>query len=98
MEEQRYALRMQKEMIAEIEQSRPEYLVFVDISASWLARPDSEKLIFTWLEPYTRSQYDLDGVIDILDMDRTEYRWGDEARNYQLRSQAGLQVFKRKTL
>ena len=98
MEEQRYALRMQKEMIAEIEQSRPEYLVFVDISASWLARPDSEKLIFTWFEQYARNQYDLDGMIDILGMDRTEYRWGEEARDYQPRSQARLQVFKRKIL
>lgn len=39
MENQPYALKMQKEMIGEIEAAKPRYLVFVNIFTSWLAYP-----------------------------------------------------------
>jgi len=97
MEKQKYALLMQKEMIAEIEGGRPEYVVFVNVATSWLPGPGSEKLIFAWADQYIGSQYDREGLIDILSKSQTEYRWGEDAKGYQPRSQYYLQVFRRKT-
>jgi len=57
MEEQPYAATMQREMIAEIERSRPEYLVYVDNSRSWGTRPGSKLLIFSWAKNYLHENY-----------------------------------------
>ena len=58
MEPQQYALRMQQEMIAEIEQTRPEYLVFVYSPLSWQRQQASENLIFTWADRFLATQYE----------------------------------------
>jgi dolichyl-phosphate-mannose-protein mannosyltransferase len=59
MEDQPYALRMQQEMIREVTEARPEYLVFVDNEFSWLwqAGP-SRQGFFEWLQSYINSGYE----------------------------------------
>jgi hypothetical protein len=95
MEEQKYASQMQKEMISEIEAARPVYMVIVDVELSWLMLPNSDKTIFSWADQFVAKQYVLDGIVDMLNAQRTVYRWGDEARNYQPRSPFNLKIFKR---
>ena len=95
MEPQSYALDMQKEMIAEIEAARPEYVVFVNVPASFGRLPDSQTFIFSWADAYLQSQYELVGTADMLD--QTQYVWGEAAKTYQPRSHSFLQVFKRKS-
>jgi 4-amino-4-deoxy-L-arabinose transferase-like glycosyltransferase len=94
MEPQPYALEMQKEMIAEIEAAQPEYIVFVGVPQSFGKLPTSEGYIFRWIDSYLRTQYDIVGVADILP--RTNYVWGDDARNYQPHSSSYIRVFKRR--
>jgi hypothetical protein len=96
MEEQKYALQMQKEMISEIEAVKPEYVVFVYIRTSWHPRPHSENLIFTWANRYLENQYNLNGIVDIFISGESEYRWGAEAASYQPRSNRFISIFKRK--
>src|SRR5437016_14140955 len=48
MEPQKYARRMQEEMIHEIESARPKFLVSVVMVKFWLWRPDFERLMFSW--------------------------------------------------
>jgi len=62
MEEQEYAAKMQKEMIAEIESARPEYLVYVDLRTSWLPKPGADWYIFAWFKTYVRDNYTLAAV------------------------------------
>ena len=97
MEEQRYALQMQQQMISEIEAARPEVLVFVNVQASWLAQPHSEKLIYAWAQKYIREQYELAGVADIHTF-HTDYRWGDDAKTYRPRSNSTVFVFQRRKM
>ena len=96
MEEQKYALKMQQEMINEVEAARPEALVWVNVRASWLPHDHSEGLILSWAQKYVHDHYDLTGVADIHPT-QTDYRWGDDAKNYQPRSNSVVFVFKRKT-
>jgi hypothetical protein len=97
MENHPYARRMQREMIAEIEEARPKFLVFVKVPSSWLARPDSDMSIFSWLERYQQAGYQVVGVADIGWPRETEYRWGVEAARYRPKSQFGVVVFVRRT-
>ena len=39
MEEQPFALRMQQEMIQQIERNQPKFIVYVQVPSSWLGRP-----------------------------------------------------------
>ena len=94
MEDQRYALKMQKEMAEEIEKANPKYLIFVNIPTSWLANPRSERYILEWLQEYLTNKFSLVGVVDILSNDHTVYRWENEAMNYVPRSPYFLCVYK----
>lgn len=94
MEDQKYALKMQKEMIEEIEKAQPNYLVFVNVPTSWLMRAKSERHIFNWFEEYCKNKFNLVGIIDILSNYQTEYRWDNEAAHLSPRSPYFLCVYK----
>jgi hypothetical protein len=59
VDEQPYRQRMTKEMISEVEQTSPDYVVFVNLITSWLpAKPEYFQTIQKWLTNYTATQYD----------------------------------------
>lgn len=96
MEIQPHAEQMQMEMIREIEAARPKYVVVVNVQASWLIRRSSPRLLMNWERKYVKEQYDLVGVIDIVDFDTTRYLWDEKAAGYDPVSVTYLTVFKRK--
>ena len=65
MEPQKYAQQMQEEMIREIEDARPKYLVSVLMNDSWLYRPQSGPQLFTWANRYTAENYAVAGLVNI---------------------------------
>lgn len=92
-EVQPFASTMQKEMISEIEQARPRFVVFVDTPLSWLLRPNSDTTILLWAEKYVQNGYQLAGIVDMLAAG-SQYHWED-AQNYALRSPYRIFVFER---
>ena len=98
MEPQRYAGRMQREMMREIETARPKYLVFVVVPTSWLRWPNSEAEIFDWFDRYTAADFRLDGLVNFVSRDRTDYYLplSVDPGSIQL-SKYYLLIFKRKT-
>jgi len=76
MEPQKYAHHMQEEMIREIEDARPKYLISVAIGYSWLRRPDSEPAIFTWANEYMAQNYTAAGFVNIKPTE-TDYFFGN---------------------
>ncbi len=95
MEQHLYALQMQQEMIQQIEAAKPKFLIFVNVSASWLARPTSEKLIFKWFQQYCKQYYRKVGAIDIISEYNVVYRWGQDAGNYRFQSPFRITIFQR---
>ena len=59
MEEQKYAFKMQRQMIEEIESAQPQFVVAVNTRVSWLAQEGSpQALAFTaWADNYLGSHY-----------------------------------------
>lgn len=94
MESQKYASRMQREMAVEIEAARPEVVVYVDVSYSWLVRPQSDRFIFDWAGKYIHAHYDPVGATDI--RKTTEHHWCDDTGTLPHRSSWSVYVFKRK--
>jgi hypothetical protein len=76
MEPQKYAHQMQQEMIHEIERASPKYLMSVVIFYSWLWRPGSDRLIFTWVNEYTAQNYAPAGLVNMTPTE-TDYFFGD---------------------
>ncbi len=96
MENQKYSLLMQQELAREIEANKPKFIVMVNVSTSWLVRPDSQTMIFNWAKTYLTQNYELDGVAVIL-QNGTVYRWGDDASGYSPGSEPSCMIFKRKS-
>jgi Dolichyl-phosphate-mannose-protein mannosyltransferase len=76
MEPQKYAHRMQQEMIRDIEAARPKYLISIAMEYSWLRRPDSDPAIFTWANDYMAQNYTAAGFVNIKPTE-TDYFFGD---------------------
>jgi hypothetical protein len=95
VEPQKYATDMQKDMAREIENSRPEYMVFVQVPDSWLVSPGSSTFLVDWSHQYAADHYEKVGVVDEIDP-QTRYVWGETAKSYRVESAASLEVFRRK--
>ncbi len=96
MEPHDYAEQMQREMIAEIEASRPKFLVQVSTPESWLRQPSSASLLFDWMGKYIKQDFDLVGVAETASTGATRYYWDEETRRYSSRSLPAMLVFRRK--
>lgn len=96
MEIHEYALAMQKEMIAEVEASKPKFVIDVTAGVSWSQQDESEKYIFSWLDSYVATNYDLVGIADMIYPGLTIYRWYGDARDYKIQSPSSLLIYERK--
>ena len=96
MEPGPFAKSMQQEMIAQIEAAKPEFMVFVRVTTSWLVQPNSTQDIFNWFEPYVNNFYKLVGVVDIPSSGQAVYYWNSRAKNPSPESQFWVAVFKRR--
>lgn len=95
MEDQKYAVTMQEQMISEIEAARPEVLVFVNLYGSWSPGPHSQNLIYTWARKYIQDHYEIIGVVNV-PINQFNYRWGAAAKNFRARPYSAVLIFNRK--
>jgi len=97
LEQQKFAFSMQQQMIQEVEASHPEFLVYVDVPTSWMARTDSpeELSLRRWVMEFVSQNYEPTGIIDLLG-DETQYVWADAAATYTPRSPYVVRVYRRK--
>jgi hypothetical protein len=82
MEQQPYALAMQRELIEEIEAGRPRFIVEVKSPQSWLTRPASHRNVLSWMRRYLEACYAKVGVADAGTTSAPVVRWGEEARDW----------------
>ncbi len=96
MEDQVYWPAMQKQMMQEVEAKRPAYVVFVDVSDSWLLRRGSPQVraVVPWINQYISHGFEEVGMVELADPE-SRYFWGDEARGHH-QATPELRIFKRK--
>ncbi len=96
MEQQKYAVQMQDEMIAEVAAAHPKYMVFVTVDASWLAR-DRNARILTWAQKYVEQCYRIVGVSEIISETETKSLWDGEAAGYRPQSASVVYTLARRS-
>jgi hypothetical protein len=85
MEKQRFAQQMERDMMQQVQQARPRFLVYVDAVRSWETKPrygeNPELLTMTWA--YAHRGYDL--VDQVAIAGDPQHLWGDRAYLYVFR-------------
>lgn len=95
MEDHDFSLSMQKEMIEQIESNNPEFLLFVNISTSWLKREKSEDYIFEWVNTYINKNYELSAMTDMNSSFGKSFISGEALKSAQSKDNV-IWIFKRK--
>jgi hypothetical protein len=95
---QKYIVPMREEMMEELRNNRPDYLVYVDIWDSWGNREGGPELaeFLASLKKYCNENYETVGMAEV--GEHTEYVWGDATRNYSPHSEGAIYVLKRKLM
>ncbi len=96
MEEHKYALKMQKDMIAEISNSKPRYVVITNIPWSWAVHPKADMTIMQWASIYLSSYYNLIGRSDAVEDGYATMYWGDDVQTHPATSDFSTYVMERK--
>ena len=99
VEPQPYAAGMQKEMIQEVKESRPDYVIYVSARSSWVqSTARISNVIFDWFEQYQREQLRMVGLVEIQAGEPTQYRWLDQSEtNLQTSAESWLAIFQRRS-
>lgn len=95
MERHPFASEMQKSMINEIIANQPKVLVFSHISLSWNVFEGSDRLIFRWMDLYSRN-FELVGMVDIKSLNEIRSAWGQAAASFSPQSSQWVSIYKRK--
>lgn len=95
VDKQRNNMVMQQQMIDEIEKNKPSYIVFCNISFSWVAQPGVPQKIFQWGNYYTHTYYTPVGFIDFFNDIGWHAFWGDAIKERHVEPAAFMIVFKR---
>ncbi|MBI5847146.1 MAG: glycosyltransferase family 39 protein [Nitrospirae bacterium] len=95
MENQPFAVDMQDEMISQIEQTRPAYIVYANVSSSWGVTVFSNIKVLLWANNYLNRSYEIVGYMEMLDPNRPIFIYGDVLNRYGELSGPFLAVYKR---
>jgi len=98
VEQQPYAQQMQREMMDEIERTRPEYCISFKVLYSWVPAPGAPNEIFEWWNRYLAEHYELIGMVEMFNTTATSFAWGHEALSHQPRTRNWLGVYRRRNL
>jgi hypothetical protein len=97
MEKHKYARQMQIEMIDEIEDAQPQFVVVVNFSGSWLtSRSDFSPLLKDWYQDYLKNNYEITGVVDNFSHEESVSKWDKEAKVYPIQSRYNFLIYKRR--
>lgn len=96
VDNQPFNLIMQNQMIKEIEDSKPAFIVFCNVTYSWVVQAGTPKKIFEWGNAYTHANYTPVGFVDFYSNSGWQYFWGDDIKNRpDAQPESFIIVFKR---
>ena len=97
MERQGLSKSMQDEMMRQVQEAHPAYVVYVSIRSSWQPHPDVDRRVLDWAQRYTSACYDLVGIADIHSRDETTFVWDEAVKTYRPKSESLVYTFRRKS-
>ena len=98
MEPQIYARDMQTELIRDVEDAHPKFIVLVHLGESWVSpKQHMAPTLIEWSYNYLDSNYQIQGIVDIFGVRESVYKWGRQAREYQVQSRYHLLIYQKRT-
>jgi len=106
-EDHSYARVMQAELIKEIENSKPKYILVVNVSTSWLWQKKSSRKLLAWSQGYLEKKYTMSGAVEISFEKDSTYFFDDQAiesylnslkNNFNLQNKRTVFIFKKKDM
>jgi hypothetical protein len=86
---------MQEQMINEIEKNKPAFIIFCNISYSWIVVPGTPRKIFEWGNAYTHANYTPVGFADFFKNKGWQIFWGADMQNHSNDAESFIIIFKR---
>lgn len=86
----------QREFVNDVEKAKPKYLVFFNHQISLFIQPNTDRYVFEWYEKYVRENYDVIGLVDMVNGYTSVYKWREQMNGYQPQSQSQIYIFERK--
>lgn len=98
MEIHPYAKEMQMNLVKDIENNPHSHLVYVNkkLNYTWSILEKSETFLLDWFEKNKNEKYELVGIAEIISLDETVYKWGEEAKQYKPKSDYYIEILKKK--
>ena len=96
MELHEYVPMMQDEILSEVKSAKPKFLIIIKIWTSWMMMEGSDLSILERFGEYEREHYRLTGIVDMISLGQTVYRWDGEIEGYSLQSKNFVLVYERK--
>ena len=98
MEGHKYASDMQAELIRDVENVQPKFVVVVNLGESWISpKQHITPILKEWSQKYLDGNYDIQGVVDIFEDRDSVYKWGEQARDYDTQSRYNLLLYKNRS-
>jgi hypothetical protein len=86
----------QREFVQDVEKAAPKFFVFFNHQISLFVQPNSDQYIFEWYNKYVTANYNLIGVVDMIDGYSSNYVWQEALNTYKLQSQSVVYIYERK--
>jgi len=88
----------QREFVRDTEKAKPKYIVFFNHPISLMVQPNTDQYVFDWANKYITANYQLVGVVDMVNGPRSIYKWNQEAVSYKPVSQTVIYVFEKRKI
>jgi hypothetical protein len=86
----------QREFVADVEKASPRYLIFFNHPISLFVQPNTDQYVFEWANKYVNENYQLVGLVDMIEGQRANYIWREQLMNYKPSAQNIIYVYERK--
>jgi hypothetical protein len=86
----------QKEFIADVEKAKPRFVIFYNHPLSLLVQKDADQSVFEWYNKYVTENYNLIGLVDMIEGYSSTYVWKEQLATYAPQAQNRIYIFEKK--
>lgn len=87
----------QREFVSDVEKAKPKYFIFFNHQISLFVQPNTDQYVFEWYNKYITANYNLIGLVDMVDGYTSTYVWREQLNTYQPQAQNRVYIYERKS-
>lgn len=88
----------QREFVADVEKAKPRYVIFYNHPISLMVQRGVDQYVFEWYNKYVTENYQLIGLVDMIEGYSSNYVWREQLATYRPQAQNLIYIFERKAL